>query len=266
MPTFTGAESDRADSDRADSWRRHHGSPRCPPTLRKRRSSPPARWRCPRASRTAAKPVSNTPDAHVNFDTKLLHGSQLRCIDPPRPWQEGFCRCGFRGILSGIIRAWNRSWSHDALLTPCLIFCRRSILCAPSRPWRGISASPRPRTSFASPPLRSAIRSVLLRNILTPSCFVGRAALSPSLPAGAILLQEIREAFVRLRNATSQLRRRVVTGSLTIGAPPSFAAKWLLPRLPRLGEACPEIEVRIVCASELVDFGSHRGRNPPRQR
>jgi LysR family glycine cleavage system transcriptional activator len=58
----------------------------------------------------------------------------------------------------------------------------------------------------------------------------------------------------------------VVTGSLTIGAPPSFAAKWLIPRLPRLGEACPEIEVRIVCASELVNFGSHRRRNPPRQR
>jgi LysR family glycine cleavage system transcriptional activator len=74
-------------------------------------------------------------------------------------------------------------------------------------------------------------------------------------PAGAILLPEIREAFVRLRNATAQLRRRELTGSLTIGVPPSFAAKWLIPRLPRLREYCPEFEVRIACASELVDFG-----------
>lgn len=76
-------------------------------------------------------------------------------------------------------------------------------------------------------------------------------------PAGAILLPEIREAFVRLRNATAQLRRRELTGSLTIGVPPSFAAKWLIPRLPQLREHCPEIEVCIACASELVDFGSH---------
>ena len=45
----------------------------------------------PEASRTAARPVSNTPDAHVNFDTKLLHGSQLRCIDPP----PDSVACGF---------------------------------------------------------------------------------------------------------------------------------------------------------------------------
>jgi LysR family glycine cleavage system transcriptional activator len=76
-------------------------------------------------------------------------------------------------------------------------------------------------------------------------------------PAGATLLPEIREAFVRLHNATAQLRRRELTGSLTIGVPPSFAAKWLIPRLPRLREHCPEIEVRIACASELVDFGCH---------
>lgn len=76
-------------------------------------------------------------------------------------------------------------------------------------------------------------------------------------PAGAALLPEIREAFVRLRNATAQLRRCETTGPLTIAVPPSFAAKWLLPRLPRLRQACPEIEVHIACASELVDFGAH---------
>ena len=75
-------------------------------------------------------------------------------------------------------------------------------------------------------------------------------------PAGAVLLPEIREAFVRLRNATAQLRRRELAGSLTIGVPPSFAAKWLIPRLPRLREQCPEIEVRIACASQLIDFGT----------
>jgi LysR family transcriptional regulator, glycine cleavage system transcriptional activator len=75
-------------------------------------------------------------------------------------------------------------------------------------------------------------------------------------PAGAILFPEIHEALVRLRNATTQLRRREVTTSLTIGVPPSFAAKWLIPRLPRLRDHCPEIEIRIACSSQLIDFGT----------
>lgn len=75
-------------------------------------------------------------------------------------------------------------------------------------------------------------------------------------PAGAILLPEVREAFVRLHNATAQLRRRELAGPLTIAVPPSFAAKWLIPRLSALRRDCPEIEVRIACARELVDFAS----------
>jgi LysR family glycine cleavage system transcriptional activator len=74
--------------------------------------------------------------------------------------------------------------------------------------------------------------------------------------AGAVLFPEIHEAIVSLRNATTQLRRREITTSLTIGVPPSFAAKWLIPRLPLFREHCPEIEIRIACSSQLIDFGT----------
>lgn len=88
---------------------------------------------------------------------------------------------------------------------------------------------------------------------------------------GTTLLPEVREAFVRLHHATAQLRQRDLAGPLTIAVPPSFAMKWLNPRLHRFWERSPEIEVRITCASELIDFARHdvdvgirygRGRYP----
>ena len=75
--------------------------------------------------------------------------------------------------------------------------------------------------------------------------------------AGAALLPEIREAFTRLHNATAQMRRRELAGLVTIGAPLSFGAKWLIPRLHGFRERHPEIEVRVACARELIDFSRH---------
>jgi hypothetical protein len=37
----------------------------------------------------------DTPNAHVNFDTKLLYGSQLRCIDPPALGRRDSVAAGF---------------------------------------------------------------------------------------------------------------------------------------------------------------------------
>ena len=71
---------------------------------------------------------------------------------------------------------------------------------------------------------------------------------------GAMLLPEISEAFVRIRHATSQIRRRDVAGSLTIAVPPSFATKWLNPRLPQFWQRSPALEVRVACATKLIDF------------
>jgi LysR family transcriptional regulator, glycine cleavage system transcriptional activator len=73
--------------------------------------------------------------------------------------------------------------------------------------------------------------------------------------AGTLLLPEVREAFARLNNATRGLRRHAFAGPLTVAVPPSFAAKWLVPRLSRFRARCSDIEVRITSSSELVDFG-----------
>ena len=42
--------------------------------------------------------------------------------------------------------------------------------------------------------------------------------------------------------------------SITISVPPSFAAKWLVPRIERFAESHPDMQVRIFAAMQLVDF------------
>src|SRR5947209_2029443 len=67
-------------------------------------------------------------------------------------------------------------------------------------------------------------------------------------------LPGIRAAFNDLRLATDRLLRRDNDHVLTVSTLSSFAAKWLLPRLPAFQEAHPGIDVRITTSTSLVDF------------
>jgi LysR family glycine cleavage system transcriptional activator len=73
-------------------------------------------------------------------------------------------------------------------------------------------------------------------------------------PAAETYLTAVHGAFEDLRDATAKLRgdggRRVLRLSTT----PSFATKWLVPRLAAFQEAHPEIAVEISTSMDLVDF------------
>jgi LysR family glycine cleavage system transcriptional activator len=69
------------------------------------------------------------------------------------------------------------------------------------------------------------------------------------------VLPGIREGFERLLGAVEQLGTVGRSGVLTVSLAPSFAVKWLLPRLDRFQAAHPEIDVRVAASMELVDFG-----------
>lgn len=65
------------------------------------------------------------------------------------------------------------------------------------------------------------------------------------------MLPKLREAFECLAAAVAATRRP--GGSLTISAPPNFAARWLLPRLPHFSDAHPEIKVRLSSSRDAID-------------
>jgi LysR family glycine cleavage system transcriptional activator len=71
-----------------------------------------------------------------------------------------------------------------------------------------------------------------------------------------IALPALREAFDRLVEAASMLTAAVDGRRLTVTVAPSFAAKWLVPRLGRFEALHPQVDVWISAGVELTDFNS----------
>lgn len=72
--------------------------------------------------------------------------------------------------------------------------------------------------------------------------------------AGQAILPGIRGGFDQFAAAIEEIDNLGDAGVLTISVAPSFAAKWLLPRLDRFEVAHPEIDVRVAAAMALTDF------------
>jgi LysR family glycine cleavage system transcriptional activator len=92
--------------------------------------------------------------------------------------------------------------------------------------------------------------------------YVG-AALFKRTPRGLLLtdaaqtaLPALREAFDRLAEAASLLTAAVDGRRLTLTAPPSFAAKWLVPRLGAFEQAHPQVDVWLSAGIELIDLAA----------
>ena len=73
-------------------------------------------------------------------------------------------------------------------------------------------------------------------------------------PSAKLLLPGLTEAFAGIQSSVRRLRAHNDTGTLTVTASPSFAAKWLVLRLHRFQERCPEVDVRISATDEVVDL------------
>jgi LysR family glycine cleavage system transcriptional activator len=69
-----------------------------------------------------------------------------------------------------------------------------------------------------------------------------------------LLLPGLSEAFAGIQTAVRRLRAHNDTGTLTVTASPSIAAKWLVLRLHRFQEQHPDIDVRISTSNEIVDL------------
>lgn len=71
---------------------------------------------------------------------------------------------------------------------------------------------------------------------------------------GQEFVAEVRKALIHLATAMEKLAAPSAGGPLTVSVLPSFASKWLVPRLGRFGARHPEIDVRIEATSILTDF------------
>ena len=72
--------------------------------------------------------------------------------------------------------------------------------------------------------------------------------------AGQSVLPALKDAFDRLAEVDRSLRNRKDDRALTVSVPPSFGAKWLVPRLDRFRRRFPQYDVRIDATDKTVDF------------
>jgi LysR family glycine cleavage system transcriptional activator len=81
--------------------------------------------------------------------------------------------------------------------------------------------------------------------------------------AGRFCLPKLREGFDLLAEAVGRLRRDPAPGSLSVEAAPTFAAKWLAPRLHRFVAAHSHVDVQILASTRLIDASADAGEPEP---
>jgi len=82
--------------------------------------------------------------------------------------------------------------------------------------------------------------------------------------AGRSCLPKLRDGFDLLAEAVGQLRNDPpAPGALSVEAAPTFAAKWLAPRLHRFVAAHPGVDVQIHASTRLIDSSVDAGEAEP---
>jgi LysR family transcriptional regulator, glycine cleavage system transcriptional activator len=72
--------------------------------------------------------------------------------------------------------------------------------------------------------------------------------------AGRDYLPIIRNALDQIAAGTERLLQRLGSSVLTVSSSPDFAAKWLVNRLGRFAEKCPDVDLRVSATTHYADF------------
>ena len=73
--------------------------------------------------------------------------------------------------------------------------------------------------------------------------------------AGRVLQPDLSRGFESLDDAVQQLKQSAEHQHITVSMTPSFAAKWLVPRLEKWTAQQPNVDVRISASLGLANFG-----------
>lgn len=89
-------------------------------------------------------------------------------------------------------------------------------------------------------------------------------------PKGELYFRALRDAFERIRGATAAVFGGSANPALRVKLPPTFAIRWIVPRLARLHALDRTLDVQITTSHAAADFDRedidvaiHSGRAPP---
>ena len=74
--------------------------------------------------------------------------------------------------------------------------------------------------------------------------------------AGELLFPVVRDGFVTFANVLEKVRASAVGGRLRITATNAFAARWLVPRLPKWRDAHPRLKLDILGTDAVLDLAA----------
>jgi LysR family glycine cleavage system transcriptional activator len=101
-----------------------------------------------------------------------------------------------------------------------------------------------------------------LEDQLDVALFVRKTRALALTVEGEALLPKVREGLDCLALAVERVRAHVQGGTLAVSAPPTFAARWLVPRLQLFAAAYPEIELHVSASAAMID-GAGESVDPP---
>lgn len=98
-----------------------------------------------------------------------------------------------------------------------------------------------------------------LEDYLGVKLFLRRNRALELTEAARACLPKLREGFDSLVQAVERVRTHKAGAMLTVSVAPSFAARWLMPRLHRFLESHPETDVRVSARLRQTAEGTRRG-------
>lgn len=86
-------------------------------------------------------------------------------------------------------------------------------------------------------------------------------------PEGEAMLPKLREAMAAIAASVETVRAMRPVSRLSVVAPPSFASRWLVPRLHRFSRLQPGIELHVASATKAIDASDAGGLgvDPPQR-
>jgi LysR family transcriptional regulator, glycine cleavage system transcriptional activator len=94
----------------------------------------------------------------------------------------------------------------------------------------------------------------LLEQRLAVGLFLREANRLSLTPAGRSYQGGLTQIFDALANLTDQVKTLSASPVLTVGVGPTFAIRWLIPRLADFGKIAPEVDVRITTGGAAAPF------------
>ncbi len=77
--------------------------------------------------------------------------------------------------------------------------------------------------------------------------------------AGEVALPKLREGFNNISDAVHLMNTYLANESITVWMAPSFASKWLVPRLHNFSTLYPDIDMQISAVAGLIDTAENSG-------